>query len=151
MHISGIHGLICACFLYLTFHRYPHAREQRLLVDLFERAGKMYYDSDRSQEFVAHILHLNVPQLFAIERSGQQINEEDNKIVTKFCNVLVKYGTMDTQYFLKKQLDYILVWITYLFIYKCIPVSVGECSAFLASGSDPTVSEMKPSLNFACE
>lgn len=100
-------------FLVLLLHRYQHAREQRLLVDFFERAGKKYYESTRRQEFVPHILHLNVPQLFAIECWEQKHNKEDEEVVTKFCNILEKYGTMDPQYFLRKQLDDILVWFSY--------------------------------------
>ena len=82
----------------------------------------MYNESNRSQEFVLHILHLNVSQLFAIEYCGQQCNEEDKEVVTKFCNILVKYGTMDTQYFLRKQLDDILVGYHYSCMILCTDV-----------------------------
>lgn len=91
----------------------------------------MYYENNRSHEFVLHILHLNVSQLFAIECCGQQCNEEDKEVVTKFCNILVKYGTMDTEYFLRKQLDDVLVCFAYCIYYFTMVLCTDVYTRFL--------------------
>lgn len=158
-HILNEPCTIMHTWYLIIFHRYPYARGQRLLVDLFERAGKMYYECNRRHEFVLHILHLNVPQLFAIEYCGQQCNEEDKEVVTKFCSILVKYGTMDTQYFLRKQLDDVLVWFTYyiyyllwFYVWKYASIIESEFKlTFFGAQSSLTVSESVDWMMLTCQ
>ena len=78
------------------------------MVGFFEKAGREY-EKNHSDNFICHVLQLNVPDLFAVEKdtSGRPI-KEDQDVVKTFCDVLESHSSMKRQPLLE-QLDHILV------------------------------------------